>query len=310
MTTRAPSPGQLEQSFTRVNQLQAELQRKERAIGRKVQILARGLAGLMEPGAHLHRIGVGLHAFDVDGAVCLAAAYLEPEGDDYRHRYAVLCGGEAAKRALRTAVLDPSDCDEPGRGVASPWRPTPTTTTSSTGSPSSSPTSPAAWMIGFSKRRGSKVRSGLPAGSCRRPSGRRLGWARGGIRGCAVGRIWTRGIFGAFQPISLGHPPVGLGVVVRDIDRLDPNLSSASRRRYSVPLSISAATAAIARPGETSLLAARTILSTSSCISAGKGTQTTSMPDATAPAVDFAKIVKNAGVVRTNRRIGASTSER
>lgn len=45
------------------------MQRKERAIGRKVQVLAQGLAGLMEPGAHLHRTGVGLHAFDVDGAV-------------------------------------------------------------------------------------------------------------------------------------------------------------------------------------------------------------------------------------------------
>ncbi len=116
MTTRAPSPGQLEQSFARVSQLQAELQRKERAIGRKVQVLAMGLAGLMEPGAHLHRVGVGLHAFDADGAVCLAAAYLEPEGDNFRYRYAVLFGGEAAKRALRTAVLDPSDCDEPGSG--------------------------------------------------------------------------------------------------------------------------------------------------------------------------------------------------
>jgi hypothetical protein len=116
VTTRASSPGQLEQSFARVNQLQAELQRKERAIGRKVQVLAKGLAGLMEPGAHLFRIGVGLHAFDVDGAVCLAAAYLEPEGDNFRYRYAVLCGGEAAKRALRTAVLDASDCDEPGSG--------------------------------------------------------------------------------------------------------------------------------------------------------------------------------------------------
>ena len=28
--------------------------------------------------------GVGLHAFDVDGAVCLAAAYHEPDGDGYR----------------------------------------------------------------------------------------------------------------------------------------------------------------------------------------------------------------------------------
>ena len=44
MTTRPPSPGQLEQSFVRVNQLQAELLRKERAIGRKVQVLAKGLA--------------------------------------------------------------------------------------------------------------------------------------------------------------------------------------------------------------------------------------------------------------------------
>jgi hypothetical protein len=116
MTTRTPSPGQLEQSFARAIQLQAELGRKERAIGRKVQVLAKGLAGLMEPGAHLHRTGVGLHAFDVDGAVCLAAAYHEPDGDGYRYRYAVLCGGEAARRALRTAVLDPGDCDEPGPG--------------------------------------------------------------------------------------------------------------------------------------------------------------------------------------------------
>lgn len=116
MTTRAPSPGELEQSFARVNRLQAELGRKERAIGRKIQVLAVGLAGLMEPGAHLHRIGVGIHAFDVDGTVCLAAAYLEPQGDDNRYRYAVLCGGEAAKRALRTTVLDPGDCDAPGPG--------------------------------------------------------------------------------------------------------------------------------------------------------------------------------------------------
>ena len=62
MTTRTPSPGQLEQSFARASKLQAELGRKVRAIGRKVQVLALGLAGLMEPGAHLHRTGVGLHA--------------------------------------------------------------------------------------------------------------------------------------------------------------------------------------------------------------------------------------------------------
>ena len=96
MTTRAPSPGQLEQSFARVSQLQAELQRKERAIGRKVQVLAMGLAGLMEPGAHLHRVGVGLHAFDADGAVCLAAAYVEAGviGDRQRRHAQHGCSGD------------------------------------------------------------------------------------------------------------------------------------------------------------------------------------------------------------------------
>jgi hypothetical protein len=109
-------PGQLEQSFARAARLHAELLTKERAIGRKVQVLAKCLADLMEPGTLFHRRGVSLHAFDVDRAVCLASAYLEGEGDHYRHRYAVLCGGEAAVRALRTVTLDPGDSDEPGPG--------------------------------------------------------------------------------------------------------------------------------------------------------------------------------------------------
>jgi hypothetical protein len=83
-------PGQLEQSFVRGARLRAEIHRKELAIGRRGQELAVGLADLMEPGAHLHRRGVGIHAFQTEGGVCLAAAYLEPEGDDYRYRYAVL----------------------------------------------------------------------------------------------------------------------------------------------------------------------------------------------------------------------------
>ena len=116
MTKWSITPSQLEQSFTRAKQLRAELERRERAIARKAQDLAKGLADQMEPGALLHRRGVSLHAFDVAGTVCLAAAYLEPESDDYRYRYAVLCGGEAAKRALRTAILDPGDSDEPGSG--------------------------------------------------------------------------------------------------------------------------------------------------------------------------------------------------
>lgn len=114
MTKWAITPGQLEQSFAKARRLRSELQRRERAIGRKAQDLAKGLADLMEVGAHLYRRNIGLHAFDANGFACLAAAYLEPEGDDFHYRYAVLCGGKAAKQALRTAFLDPGDSDEPG----------------------------------------------------------------------------------------------------------------------------------------------------------------------------------------------------
>ncbi|HEX7948893.1 MAG TPA: hypothetical protein VF494_00985 [Candidatus Limnocylindrales bacterium] len=116
MSPITPSPADIEAAFGRARQLQVELARKERAVGRKVQVLARALAALMEPGESFHRIGVGLHAFDVDGTTCLAAAYLEEIGEDYRYRYAVLCGGEAARRALTSAALDPGDSDEPGPG--------------------------------------------------------------------------------------------------------------------------------------------------------------------------------------------------
>jgi hypothetical protein len=114
MSSRTPAPGELERAFGRIQLLRAELARKERAISRKVQMLARGLATLMEPGEHFYRHGVGLHAFDVEGTVCLAAAYLEEAGDEHRYRYAVLCGGEAGKRALRDSRLHPGDSDEPG----------------------------------------------------------------------------------------------------------------------------------------------------------------------------------------------------
>ena len=46
--------------------------------------------------------------------MCVAAAYLDEVADDYRYRYAVLCGGEAARRALRDTPLDPGDSDVPG----------------------------------------------------------------------------------------------------------------------------------------------------------------------------------------------------
>lgn len=116
MTRRVPQPGELEQAFSRAHAMQAELARRERAVGRRIQTLANGLAALMEDGEFFHRIGVGLHAFEVDGEVCLAASYLEEIDNDYRYRYAVLCGGEPARRALRTAALEPSASDEPGPG--------------------------------------------------------------------------------------------------------------------------------------------------------------------------------------------------
>jgi len=116
MSARQPTPEEIERALASARQLQTEVARRERAVARKVQTLARAFAVLVEPGEHFHRVGVGLHAFEVGGTTCLAAAYLETVDDGYRYRYAVLCGGEAAKRALRTAPLDPGDSDEPGAG--------------------------------------------------------------------------------------------------------------------------------------------------------------------------------------------------
>jgi hypothetical protein len=114
MTARPLAPGDLERSYARAATLRSDVERKQRAFGRKVGVLAKGVADLMEPGSSHYRRGVGIHAFAVDGSNCLAASYLEEEGDGYRHRYAVLCGGEAARRALRLADLDPGDSDRPG----------------------------------------------------------------------------------------------------------------------------------------------------------------------------------------------------
>ena len=109
-----PTPAELGEAFARVGRLQDELPRRERAISLPARRLARGLADMMAPGDHLHRRYVSLHAFPVGGIVCLVAAYFEEEKGGYRYRYAVLYGGEAAKRALRTVQLDPGDSDEPG----------------------------------------------------------------------------------------------------------------------------------------------------------------------------------------------------
>jgi hypothetical protein len=106
--------GELEAAFTRAAVLRREIERKERLLGRRVQILAKGVADLMQPGEMHYRRGVGVHAFPADDVNCLAATYLEERRDDFRYRYAVLCGGEAAKRALNTASLNPGDSDEPG----------------------------------------------------------------------------------------------------------------------------------------------------------------------------------------------------
>jgi len=108
------NPRHLQESFDRAAKLRGELRKKESRIKRQAQQLAWGLAALMDPGDHHHRVHVGIHAFEVDRHTCLASAYDEEVGDHYRYRYAVLCGGEAAKRALKTAHLDESDSDEPG----------------------------------------------------------------------------------------------------------------------------------------------------------------------------------------------------
>ncbi len=67
------APGQLEASFARAAVLQREIERKQGLLGRRIQVLARGLAALMPPGGMHHRRGIGIHAFPVDGALCLAA---------------------------------------------------------------------------------------------------------------------------------------------------------------------------------------------------------------------------------------------
>jgi len=108
------NPRHLQESFDRAAKLQGELRKKESRIKRQAQQLAWGLAALMDPGDHHHRLHVGIHAFEVDGQTCLASAYLEEVGDKYQYRYAVLCGGESAKKGLKTAQLDPGDSDEPG----------------------------------------------------------------------------------------------------------------------------------------------------------------------------------------------------
>ena len=115
MVARRLPPGELERAYARADQLRLEAERKERLANRRIEALAGGLAERMDGERYFHRRGVGLHAFDVAGVTCLAASYLEEVGGgEYRHRYAVLCGGEAARRVLRDAHLDPGDSDAPG----------------------------------------------------------------------------------------------------------------------------------------------------------------------------------------------------
>src|SRR5688572_4170254 len=103
MPSPPPTPDQFARSLGEAQRLRDEIVRKERAIRRRTQTVARALAALMGPGGHSHRVGVGIHAFQAGGTLSLCAAYLEDVGKESRYRYAVLCGGEAAVRALRTA---------------------------------------------------------------------------------------------------------------------------------------------------------------------------------------------------------------
>lgn len=111
---RDSSPRDLQEHFDRAAKLRGELHKKENRIKRQAQQLAWGLAALMEPGQSHHRVGVSIHAFEAEGQTCLASGYLDQRGEDFQYRYAVLCGGEPARRALKTAHLDPGDSDEPG----------------------------------------------------------------------------------------------------------------------------------------------------------------------------------------------------
>jgi len=68
------NPRHLQESFDRAAKLQGELRKKESRIKRQAQQLAWGLAALMDPGEHHHRVHVGIHAFDVNGHAYLASA--------------------------------------------------------------------------------------------------------------------------------------------------------------------------------------------------------------------------------------------
>jgi hypothetical protein len=114
MPSPPPTPDQIAKSLADADRLRDEIARKERAIRRRTQGVAKALAALMGPAGHSHRVGIGIHTFEVEGSLCLCAAYLEDVGKESRYRYAVLSGGEAAVRALRTARLHPGDSDEPG----------------------------------------------------------------------------------------------------------------------------------------------------------------------------------------------------
>lgn len=116
MSSPLPTPHQVAKSLEEAYRLRDEVARKERAIRRRTQTVARALAALMGLGGYSHRVGVGIHAFEAGGTFSLCAAYLERVGDEFKYRYAVLSGGEEAVRALRTAQLDPGDSDEPGPG--------------------------------------------------------------------------------------------------------------------------------------------------------------------------------------------------
>jgi hypothetical protein len=108
----ASSPEQIAQALHQAVRLRAEVARREKLIGRKVQRVARKLAELMGDGASFDRLNVEVAAFEVEGKMCLAAGYLDDVGTKYRYRYGVLYGGEPALRALRKARSALADEDE------------------------------------------------------------------------------------------------------------------------------------------------------------------------------------------------------
>lgn len=120
------TPSQLSRQLAEIHRLQTDVEARQRSIVVRARRLAAELASLMDDGEFHHRIGVGLHAFDVDGKRCLAASTLEEDNSipaeplnlppwhtRHVHEFAILVGGDAARRYLRSAPIPAALSSDP-----------------------------------------------------------------------------------------------------------------------------------------------------------------------------------------------------